>query len=123
MAKSRARNQKVSRRRVQTRRNSQSKSRGKNQSKNRNARRTKRARRRSSRGGGEDNEIKGVPASVVQGAQQGRIGNPNFDYLQQGRDAIKSFCRQELMNNGVDRECNDDELRAYYKNLEQFVPK
>lgn len=62
MAKSRARNQKkakkVTRTRVQTRRNSQSKIRGKKQSKNRNALRTKRARRRSSGGDmGADEEV------------------------------------------------------------------
>ena len=65
MAKSRIRNQKkakkVTRTRVQTRRNSQSKIRGKKQSKNRNVPRTKRARRRISRGGtdGDDEVQKG----------------------------------------------------------------
>ena len=64
MAKSRIRNQKkakkVTRTRVQTRRNSQSKIRGKKQSKNRNVPRTKRARRRNNKRGGatpEDHDL------------------------------------------------------------------
>ena len=60
MAKSRIRNQKkakkVTRTRVQTRRNSQSKIRGKKQSKNRNVPRTKKTRRRSSGGDMEANK-------------------------------------------------------------------
>ena len=105
----------MSRRRVQTRRNSQSKSRGKNQSKNRNARRTKRARRRSSRGGAS--YIKGVSEEALQFVEQQLRDGKNYSQI--GAELLKKGCKNKLKEEkNVDRDCNREEQIAYNANYE-----